>query len=52
MTLTDLAYRQMLAQEQEAAAQKQRDRISSQQPSRLPKQFNKLTGEPEKLLEE
>ena len=51
-TLTDLAYRQTVAQEQQASAQKQRDRISSQQPTRLPKHFNQFTGDPDKLLEE
>ena len=50
--LTDLTHRQTVALEQQAAAQKQKDRQSSQQPSRLPKHFNKFTGEPGKVLEE
>ena len=51
-SLADLTQRQTVALEQQLAAQKQKDRLSSQQPSRLPKHFNKFAGEPVKVFEE
>ena len=50
--LANIQQRQMIAAEEQAASQKRRDQMTSQAPTRIPKNFGKFTGDVEKVLNE
>ena len=50
--LANISHRQMIAAEELTASQKRRDQMTSQAPTRIPKNFGKFTADVEKVLNE
>ena len=48
--LANISHRQMVASEEQSASQKRPDQLTSQAPTRIPKNFGKFTGDVDKVL--